>query len=353
MKPILSTILSVASTKLNDDEKRLLEKSNPVGVALFSRNLKTQKQTTKLIKSIKETIGRDNVLIALDQEGGRVNRLKSAGFNDYASQSILGKIGKSQIVRSHAKLISADMRSIGANFNFAPVLDIDYPETTFALKSRCFGSKIKKIAHYGRLLWQTYAQYGICPCIKHMPGHGRAQADPHLGLPIVQNSLEELAQDFYPFIQNKDCPAAMTAHILLSCIDRKTPLTLSKKGISEIIRGIIDYQGFLISDAIEMHALKGNLIQRISQAHKAGCDATCYCLGHYDALEAICTQPIFLSDSSLERLEKIFSVFNKHKNQRKLDLEKKKYYSLTNLYAQEKVNYDATEVLFKLEKGES
>jgi len=350
-KPILAAILSVSSTVLTDEEKRLLEKANPLGVSLFGRNLQTKKQIKALTKNIKEVIGRDDVLIALDEEGGRVNRLKNAGFADYASQKVLGKIDRVNITKAHAELISEDMKSVGANFNFAPCLDMDYKETTNALKSRCLARGVQKISKHGRILWQTYQKNGICPCIKHLPGHGRASTDPHLGLPVLDFSLKDLSRDFEPFILNKDCPAAMTAHILIPEIDKKNPVTMSKKAVKEIIRGVIDYKGFLISDALEMHALRGSVSERVNASLDAGLDAVCYCLGDIKGLWEVVQTRRFLTDCSLERFGKIQAVLKKNNMQTNLDFLKQVYYSKIKDVKEKSVNYDATEVLFKLKKG--
>ncbi|HCU59272.1 MAG TPA: hypothetical protein DIC64_04755 [Alphaproteobacteria bacterium] len=352
-KPILAAIVSVSSTVLTDDEKRLLEKANPLGVSLFARNLKTKTQIKSLTKAIKEVIGRDDVIIALDEEGGRVNRLKSAGFCDYASQKLLGRIDRKKITKAHAELISADMKSVGANFNFAPCLDIEYKDTSNALKTRCLAKSVRKISEHGKILWQTYQKNGICPCIKHLPGHGRANTDPHLNLPVLDFSVQTLEQDFAPFIYNKDCPAAMTAHILLPKVDSKYPVTMSKKGVQTLIRGLIGYQGFLISDALEMHALKGSIPERVNTSLDAGVDAVCYCLGDFKGLQEVVSTKRFLTDVSLERFSKIQNILKTHNTQTNLDLFKQIYYSKLNLFEEERVNYDATEVLFKLNKGVS
>jgi len=352
-KPILAAILSVSSTVLTDDEKRLLETFNPLGVSLFKRNLNNKEQICTLIQQIKEIIGRDDVLIALDEEGGRVNRLKSAGFNDYASQKLLGQINRLNITRMHAELISADMTSVGANFNFAPCLDIEYPTTTNALKTRSFGRGVQKISKHGKILWQTYQKNGVCPCMKHLPGHGRARTDPHLGLPVLDSSLKDLNRDFKPFIENKNCPAAMTAHILIPEIDPKNPVTMSKKAIGHIIRGIMDYQGFLVSDALEMHALKGRIEERVYTALNAGVDAVCYCLGDLNGLKEVCQTKKYLSDDALTRFHKIRDIFIQHNAQTNLDLLKQTYYAKLNLLKEQTVCYDATEVLFQLQKGMS
>ena len=160
MNNILAALLSVSSTTLSDEEKFLFEKYNPLGVTLFKRNLSSTEQTKSLISSIKETIGRDDVIIALDQEGGRVNRLNNIGFPSYTSQNILGQINSEEITSIHAKIIARDMKSVGANFNMAPVLDIDYPETTQALKNRTFGNDNEKISYLGKILCNTYVNEG-------------------------------------------------------------------------------------------------------------------------------------------------------------------------------------------------
>ena len=348
MRPILGAILSVSSLTLNDEEKRLFERYNPLGVALFGRNLNDIEQVKALIKNIKETIGRDDVLIALDQEGGRVDRLKQIRGHKLASQSILGKIGSCQMIKNHVQIVASEMQNIGANFNFAPVLDLDYKNTTLALKSRSFSSGAKKVSNLGKVMWKAYVKEGVCPCMKHLPGHGRAQNDPHLGLPMIEEDLKTLERDFFPFRENKDCPAAMTAHILLKNIDDRAPITFSKKGVKEIIRGLLDYQGFLISDALEMGALKGSVAERVQKAIDAGLDAVCYCMGDISGLKAVCESAGFLPDKSLERFEKTQNVLKTHRPQTNIDLLKEKYYAKVNLFGQEKIDYDATEVLFQL-----
>ena len=351
MKPILAAILSVSGEELTDEEKYLLESANPLGVALFGRNLKTKEQIKKLIKSIKEVIGRDDVLIALDEEGGRVNRLLAAGFGQYGSQTLLSKIGEKKILQTHAELIAADMHAVGANLNFAPVLDLDYENTTKALKSRTFLGAPETVAKYGRILWQTYQKKGIIPCMKHLPGHGRAVSDPHLGLPVIDASLKEMAKDFMPFILNKDCPAAMTAHILIPEVDDKFPITMSRKGVQNIIRGVMDYQGFLISDALEMKALKGSLTEKINASLDAGVDAVCYCMGDMEGLKEVAGTKRFLTDEALQRFENIGKILKTHNVQRNIDFLKQTYYAKLNLFDEERVDYDATEVLFQLKKG--
>ena len=351
-RPILAALLSIGGTSLSDDEKRLFERYNPLGVTLFNRNLENKKQAKRLIRNIKEVIGREDVVVAVDAEGGRVNRLQAAGYGSYASERVLGKTGSEEIVALHALLMANDMLEIGANMNFAPVLDLEYADTTAALQGRCFGDDEKKVSRLGKIMWKTYVENGVCPCIKHLPGHGHAVSDPHLQLPMIYSPLKDLERDFYPFAENADCPAGMTAHILLSEVDDKNPITLSAKGIREIIRGRIGFDGLLFSDALDMHALKGNIAERAEAAWNAGCDIVCYCFGKIDEMKLLCQKARFLEDISAQRFENVKKIFNHGKKRINLDNERKKYYSQVNQFADDGVNYDATEVLHQMQKGE-
>ena len=361
-RPISAAILSVEGTQLSDREKRLLEKSNPLGINLFARNIINKAQLKKLTSEIKETIGRDDVIIAVDQEGGRVRRLSEPEFRSYASQIDLGKIeavyGKDaahQAIRYHALLISRDLIETGFNLNYAPVLDIAFEETSPVIKSRSFGNNEKKIAEYGKIMVEEYSTNGICPCIKHMPGHGRVTVDPHLSLPILNHSLKELEKDFYPFQQLRNTPAGMTAHIVIPEIDNKLPITQSKKGIEQIIRGVIGFDGFLISDAIDMKALKGTIGERTKTALNAGCDAICYALGDYNEMLEICDNCTIIADKSMIRFEKIKNLFFNNKKVSNLDEIADEYEALIGRIEKYDDKYDATEVLnrMKQNKGES
>lgn len=351
-KPVLAAFLSFAGTSLTDDEKRLLERFNPLGVTLFNRNLESSAQISRLVQDIKECVGHNRILIAADQEGGRVNRLKCAGFPDYASQRTLGKINDPTLTELHCRLIAADLRQAGINMNFAPVLDIEYEHTTMALKGRCFGSDPHLIADHGKTVVQTYIKNGICPCIKHLPGHGHAQNDPHLGLPVISELLENLTPDFYPFQQLADCPAGMTAHIVLPETDPTNPITLSARGIREIIRERIGFKGLLISDSIDMRALRGSTLEKANAAWQAGCDAVCYCMGNINDNLALCAGGKHLDDKALARTEQIYQIISSEKTIIKLDHLRKEYYNLTRQFNDNDINYDATEVLHQIQKGE-
>lgn len=346
---MLSALVSVSGFSLSDGEKRWLQKYRPAGVSLFARNIKDLEQLRRLTAEIREVTDNKNILIAVDQEGGRVRRLNGSDFHMAASQYVLGQLDE-EIAVAHAEIISDDLRRAGINFNFAPVLDMAYPATHPVLKSRCFGSSEQKTALLGQVMINTYRQNGICPCMKHMPGHGRAETDPHLGLPVVNNALPDLAKDFYPFTENNDCPAGMTAHIVVSAVDDRLPVTLSKKAIDYLIRGLINFNGLLISDAIDMQALSGSIGERAAAVINAGCDLVCYCGGKLEDLEALSVNCPRLSDRSYERLQAVYNVFSSPGKALDTALEDR-YYRAVGLVEEYDESYDATEVLNRMQKA--
>ncbi len=350
-KKRLASFLSCEGQKLTDAEKRLFEKFIPVGVTLFSRNINNIEQMKKLVREIKEISG-DDTLIAVDQEGGRVRRLKEPDFMSYAAQSQIGSLPLNKALKMaklHARLISNDLKKLGIDINFAPVLDIMREDTTDALRSRCFSDDGKRVARLGKISVDEYIKSGIIPCIKHMPGHGRAVCDPHLGLPIINDSLENLMNDFMPFRECNYAPMGMTAHILLKGLGYNYPITQCVIGIKDIIRGIIGFDGFLISDAIDMNALQGDVVERAKLALSAGCDSVCYCMGKIDEMSYLSENCPQLSDEALLRLDKAKQIL--HNKCVINDAKDKELYSLMccQISAYDE-KYDATEVLHKMQR---
>lgn len=349
---IKRAIVSVAGLTLTDQEKYLLSKHNPLGITLFARNIKTPDQLKNLIKEIKETIAREDVLICIDQEGGRVARLKDPFFRTYLSQRALGLLSDELAERAaylQALLISQELKQMGINLNYAPCLDLLHEETGSVLKSRCFSDNEKKVSLLGKQMIQTYQGNGIIACPKHAPGHGFACVDPHLSLPIIHKSLQELQKDFYSFkTLSKEAVSMMTAHILLPEIDSK-PVTQSRKAIHTLIRKEIGFDGFLISDAIDMKALKGSLAEKTSSSLEAGCDAICYCMGDKEGLEEVLKASSYLDDNSLERFKKMKDVLKEFNSVLcvKDDLVQE-YQSILKSAPVISDDYDAVEVLNQL-----
>ena len=354
-KPILAATLSISSHRLTDDEKFLLEKSNPVGITLFGRNIKNKSQIKNLIKELKEVIGRDDILIAVDQEGGRVRRLTPPKFRNYAANIEIASLSFDDARKAsqlHGELISHDLKELGINVNFAPVLDRLHKHTNEALKSRCFSNDVTVISSLGKIMVDTYIKNGILPCIKHLPGHGNALSDPHLCLPSISLNQKEYEEDLIPFIKNNHSPLAMTAHIVVPFIDAQNPITQSKTGIQNLIRQKIGFNGFLISDAIDMRALKGSVSQKAIKSLDAGCDCVCYAMGKLSELQELSDNCPKLSDDAQQRLDKALQILhNKHKHLNIKHLSDEYSKLLTHITPYQE-SYDATEVLSKLQSKE-
>lgn len=356
MKAILPAILSCQGTALSDEEKYFFAKSNPLGINLFARNIANKEQIKTLLTEIKTAIGRDDVLIAIDQEGGRVRRLAEPEFRSYTSAFNLGSLPLEEAKKActlHSRLIAADLQELGINVNYTPVLDVLYPETTDALRSRCFSDNEKTVATLGKTCVEEYINCGISPCIKHMPGHGRTHTDPHLNLPVLDNSLQELAKDFYPFQVCKDSPCGMTAHVVVTEIDNTLPVTQSKKAIDTLIRGIIGFQGLLISDAIDMKALRGSSGQKAQAALEAGCDCVCYAFGKIEEMQDIAALCPSMTEQALERYQSVKAVWNKQISFANLAKDAQDYLKTIGNIEGYKETYDATEVLNNLLKGDN
>ena len=356
-RPILAALLSLSGQKLNDAEKRLLSASNPVGISLFKRNIASPQQLKNLIAETKETIGRADVIIAIDQEGGRVRRLSEPDYPSYASQQTLGRLYQEASPTAardacylHAALISHDLQKLGINLNYAPSLDLLHPDTTPALSSRCLSSDSHITAELGRIMVDTYLSQGIIPCIKHLPGHGSAATDPHLGLPIIHKPLSELADDFQPFIELNNSPCGMTAHIVLAALDSQHPITQSPQGIT-FIRQTLGFKGFLISDAIDMHALQGSITAKTEQSLKAGCDCVCYCGGNIGEMQELAATRHYLNDESLQRFASMTQTL--HHKASPLSLTYSDYARLVGSITPYQESYDATEVLFQMNQTSS
>lgn len=351
-KPILAAILSVSGITLTDEERFLLEKINPVGVVLFARNIQNKDQLKNLIKDIKETIARQDVLIAIDQEGGRVRRLTPPDYRNYAAHIEIGNLSFEQAKRAsqlHAQLISNDFHELGINVNFAPCIDRLYDSTTEALKSRCFSHDLDIISTLGKTMIDTYVKNGVLPCIKHIPGLGSAINDPHLSLPTTSLTKDLFEEDLKPFIKCNYAPLAMTAHIIIPHIDSNNALTQSKQGIKKLIREKIGFEGFLISDAIDMHALQGTLTQKALKSLEAGCDCICYSMGKINDIKELGENCPKLSAASQQRLDKALQILHNDFESSDIDRLTEEYSKLIENITPYQESYDATEVLHKLQ----
>lgn len=350
MKPIKAAIISISSTSLTDEEKLIISKENPLGISLFARNIATPQQLASLTASIKEVAERDNILIAVDQEGGRVCRLKPPFFRTYLAQSAIGSLELQKackMAQLHAELIADDLHKVGINCNFAPTLDVATPLITNALKSRCFSRNINTTAALGKAMIEAYNHSAVLSCIKHLPGHSGAENDPHLQLSVIRKTINRF---LYPFEEIAPLALmAMTAHIVLSDIDN-LPITMSKKAISTLIRKKIGFSGLLISDALEMKALNGSIQEKTIQCRQAGCDAVCYCLGDIIGIHSVLDNCGYLSSKAMETFEKISKLITTPYYSQNISGKVRQYLNLARKTQPVIEDYDAVEVLMKLQK---
>ncbi|MDX6751765.1 beta-N-acetylhexosaminidase [Geminicoccaceae bacterium 1502E] len=280
-----AAIVGIAGPHLTSEEAALLRRLPPSGVILFGRNCVDRAQLSRLTASLRECVAAD-LPILIDQEGGRVMRLRPPVWPELPPMGMLGELdavdpaAAERLLRLAAGVIGAVLHEVGIDVDCAPVLDLRMPETTRAIGDRSFGADPERVGRLGHIAIETLRARGVAPVIKHLPGHGRAIVDSHVELPVVDAPLELLrAQDFVPFRACADAGLGMTAHLLFPAIDAELPATLSPVVIDRIIRGEIGFSGVLMSDDLCMGALSGEPAARACRALDAGCDLALYCSG--------------------------------------------------------------------------
>ena len=290
-------IISLSGTELSKMEKVLLSKEKPWGVILFKRNLKSFNQIKNLTTQIRKLTKNKKFPIVIDEEGKNVSRLKNI-IKHNISANFFGKLYNEnkifclKLLKHYIFSLSKTLKVLGININTIPVLDVLRNNTNKVIGNRSFSGDKKIVKELGELLVKYLHSNKISGVIKHIPGHGASVSDSHKKLPKIQFSLKKLNKiDFYPFKQSK-AKFAMTAHILYSKLDKKYPVTHSKKIIKNIIRKKLKFRGILISDDISMKALKYDLITNAKKSLDAGCNLTLYCAGNInDNLKLIKSLP--------------------------------------------------------------
>jgi len=289
-----AAILGCAGTVLSAEEAAFFRDVRPWGFILFKRNIETPDQVRALTAALRETVGRPDAPILIDQEGGRVARLQPPHWKKYPPGRAYGDLVANdplvarEITRLGARLIAHDLTSLGINVDCVPVLDVPDPKGHEIIGDRAYGDTPEQVATLGRAAAEGLLAGGVLPIIKHIPGHGRAMSDSHLELPVVKAKLAELeARDFAPFRVLSDMPMAMTAHVVYTAIDRRNPATTSKKAIKKVIRESLGFDGLLMSDDLSMKALSGDFKQRAKDSLAAGCDVVLHCNGDMDEMKAV------------------------------------------------------------------
>lgn len=293
---------------LSDAEKRFFAMVDPVGFILFARNCETPDQVTKLVADLRQCIGR-HAPVLIDQEGGRVQRLKPPQWRQAPAGRAFGALhardpdAGREAATVNSRLIARDLADLGIDVDCLPVLDVPVDNADNVIGDRAYGTDPDVVADLGRAAAAGLQTEGIDPVIKHMPGHGRALVDSHHTLPVVDASESDLeAADFAPFRALNDLPWGLTAHVVYRQIDANYPATLSKTVVDRVIRGHIGFAGLLMTDDLSMKALAGSPTDRAAAALAAGCDIVLHCNGDMDEMTAVAEGVRPTTDRVLDRL---------------------------------------------------
>jgi len=290
MKPV---IFGLSGERITDEERAFFRDVDPAGYILFKRNIMDRAQLRALTDDLRDIAGRDDLAILIDQEGGRVSRMQppewpafppGAAFNGLYDVAPMSAI---EAARANAEAIALTLSEVGITVDCLPLLDVRVPETHTAIGDRAFGNEPLRVASLGRAVIDGLRSGGVVGIVKHMPGQGRALVDSHLELPAVSASTDDLAQDLAPFAALKNAPMGMTAHVVFEAWDTERCATMSPTVIQDIIRGQIGFTGLLMSDDLDMKALKGDVPQRAADCVAAGCDIALNCWGRFDEMVAI------------------------------------------------------------------
>jgi beta-N-acetylhexosaminidase len=284
-------IFSFSGHQLTADERALFREADPAGYILFGRNIDTPNQLRSLTDSLREIHGREHLFVCIDQEGGRVARLRPPRFSAFPPSAVfdaLYEIAPSSAIaaaRANAEAMGIELAEAGITVDCHPPLDVRQPGAHDVIGDRALGAEPLRVAALGRAILEGLANAGVSGCIKHMPGHGRTHCDTHKELPTVTASEAELETDLAPFRALKHAPIGMTGHLVFNAWDPEHPATQSPTVIRDVIRGKIGFDGLLLTDDLDMEALTGSVPERAERAVAAGCDLALYCWAdmHYMA----------------------------------------------------------------------
>jgi beta-N-acetylhexosaminidase len=302
---IRALVLGCAGATLGEEERAFLREARPWGLILFKRNVVDREQLRALIDDFRELAGRADAPVLIDQEGGRVQRMAPPLWQAYpAAARFAATRAPERAAWLSARLIAADLREVGITVDCAPVLDVADPEMHAVIGARAFSDSPAIVASLGRAFCDGLIAGGVAPIVKHMPGHGRAKADSHLELPVVNASREALAaRDFAPFHALRDAPIAMSAHVVFTAIDANAPATTSARAVSEIMRGALGFEGLIVSDDLSMKALTGSFEARTRAVFAAGLDIALHCNGELSEARAVAAAAPELAGASLRRAQ--------------------------------------------------
>jgi len=304
-------ITGVSGLELGADERAFIRDERPWGFILFKRNIDTPTQVSSLVRELRDAICNPDAPVLIDQEGGRVQRLGPPHWPVYPPGAVFGalydiepKLGF-QAARLSSRLIAADLIESGITVDCLPLADVPVEGGDAVIGNRAYGTNPDKVAAIARAVTDGLVEGDVLPVLKHIPGHGRATADSHFRLPIVDTSRKELeTTDFAAFQPLADLPMAMTAHVVFSALDPAQPATTSATIINQVIRGVIGFQGLLMSDDVSMNALAGTIAERTRAIANAGCDMILHCNGKLDEMRDVARETPELTGEALERAKR-------------------------------------------------
>ncbi|MEA2795668.1 MAG: beta-N-acetylhexosaminidase [Bradyrhizobium sp.] len=301
-------ITGVSGLELRAEEREFIRSERPWGFILFKRNIETPAQATLLVRELQDAVGEPGAPVLIDQEGGRVQRFGPPHWPTYPAGAVFGTLYDIDpalglaAARLSARLIAADLLETGVTVDCLPLADVPVAGADAVIGNRAYGTEPGKVAAIARAVTEGLEQGGILPVLKHIPGHGRATADTHFKLPVVDTPRAELERtDFAAFQPLADLPMAMTAHVVFSALDSAHPATTSATIIEQVIRGVIGFQGLLMSDDVSMNALAGSIAERTQAIFAAGCDMVLHCNGKLDEMREVAAVTPELSGKALER----------------------------------------------------
>ncbi len=314
-----SLIAGLSGVTLTDDERRFYRDVRPAGLILFRRNVFDRAQLSRLVDETQSAVGRDDFLVLIDQEGGRVQRLRppvaralppAASYADLYSED---PEEAKEAAFAVARLTADELRAYGINMNCAPVADLPVEGAHEIISDRAYGRSVSQVVALAQAVASGYLAGGVVPVVKHIPGHGRATADSHLALPVVDTPREILsATDFAPFKALAGLPAAMTAHVVYSDIDDGQPASTSATVTRDVIRGEIGFDNLLMSDDLSMKALSGAMRARAEAVIAAGSDLALHCNGDLHEMRAAAEGVPKLSGRAQERFAAACACIARH-----------------------------------------
>src|SRR6202022_231168 len=301
-------ITGVSGPELSADEREFIRLERPWGFILFKRNIETPGQVITLIAELRKEIGEPDAPVLIDQEGGRVQRLSPPHWPAYPAGAVFGvlydidpALGLSA-ARLSARLIAADLIDLGVTVDCLPLADVPVAGADAVIGNRAYGTEPGKVAAIARAVTEGLEQGGSLSGLKQISGAGRGPSDTHFRLPVVDTPGAELERtDFAAFQPLPDLPMAMTAHVVFSALDTAHPATTSATIIEQVIRGVIGFQGLLMSDDVSMNALAGSIAERTRAVFAAGCDMVLHCNGKLDEMREVAAETPELSGKALER----------------------------------------------------